>query len=150
MSKYRFVAKDMSQTVSKCAIYNNLKDAIVRWQSGQNRFPKFKHRFHGQSYQAIAGKGETQVEGQIKQPFASLDELAALERNNTPSRSLKSSGGKTVAKRSRTHERESQLARRLKLYLPSYIIVSPVFDKTPNTRQQRLSSTVRVVLGLSR
>ena len=35
-------AKDMSQTVSKCAIYNNLKDAIVRWQSGQNRFPKFK------------------------------------------------------------------------------------------------------------
>ena len=62
-------AKDMSQTVSKCAIYNNLKDAISRWQSGQNRFPKFKHRSHGQSYQAIAGKGETQVEGQrIKSP----------------------------------------------------------------------------------
>ena len=62
-------AKDMSQTVSKCAIYNNLKDAIGRWQSGQNRFPKFKSRFHGQSYQAIAGKGETQVEGQrIKYP----------------------------------------------------------------------------------
>ena len=62
-------AKDMSQTVSKCAIYNNLKDAIGRWQSGQNRFPKFKKRSHGQSYQAIAGKGETQVEGQrIKLP----------------------------------------------------------------------------------
>ena len=62
-------AKGMSQTVSKCAIYNNLKDAIGRWKSGQNRFPKFKHRFHGQSYQAIAGKGETQVEGQrIKLP----------------------------------------------------------------------------------
>ena len=62
-------AKDMSQTVSKCAVYNNLKDAIGRWQSGQNRFPKFKKRSHGQSYQAIAGKGETQVEGQrIKLP----------------------------------------------------------------------------------
>ena len=62
-------AKDMSQTVSKCAIYNNLKDAIGRWQSGQNRFPKFKNRFHGRSYQAVAGKGETQVEGQrIKLP----------------------------------------------------------------------------------
>ena len=62
-------AKDMSQTVSKCAIYNNLKDAIGRWQSGQNRFPKFKKRSHGQSYQAIAGKGETQIEGQrIKLP----------------------------------------------------------------------------------
>ena len=59
----------MSQTVSKCAIYNNLKDAIGRWHSGQNCFPKFKHRSHGQSYQAIAGKGETQVEGQrIKLP----------------------------------------------------------------------------------
>ena len=45
-------AKDMSQTVSKCAIYNNLKEAICRWQSGQNRFPKFKNRSHGQSYQA--------------------------------------------------------------------------------------------------
>ena len=55
-------AKDMSQTVSKCAIYNNLKEAICRWQSGQNRF-------HGRSYQAVAGKGETQVEGQrIKLP----------------------------------------------------------------------------------
>ena len=62
-------AKEMSQTASKCAIYNNFKDAIVRWKSGQNRFPKFKHRSHGQSYQAIAGKGETQVEGQrIKLP----------------------------------------------------------------------------------
>ncbi len=62
-------AKDMSQTVSKCAIYNNLKEAIYRWQLGQNRFPKFKNRFHGRSYQAVAGKGETQVEGQrIKFP----------------------------------------------------------------------------------
>ena len=34
-------AKDMSQTVSKCAIYNNLKDAIGRWC--------------GRRYQALGG-----------------------------------------------------------------------------------------------
>ena len=60
---------DMSQNVSKNAIYTNLKDAIGRWQSGQNRFPKFKKRSHGQSYQADSGRGTITVVGQrIKLP----------------------------------------------------------------------------------
>ena len=59
----------MSQNVSKNAIYTNLKDAIGRWQSGQNRFPKFKKRSHGQSYQADSGRGTIPVVGQrIKLP----------------------------------------------------------------------------------
>ena len=59
----------MSQNVSKNAIYTNLKDAIGRWQSGQNRFPKFKKRSHGQSYQADSGRGTIPVVGQrIKFP----------------------------------------------------------------------------------
>ena len=60
---------EMSQNVSKNAIYTNLKDAIDRWQSGQNRFPKFKKRSHGQSYQADSGRGTITVVGQrIKLP----------------------------------------------------------------------------------
>ena len=59
----------MSQNVSKNAIYTNLKDAIGRWQSGQNRFPKFKKRSHGQSFQADSGRGTITVVGQrIKLP----------------------------------------------------------------------------------
>ena len=60
---------DMSQNVSKNAIYTNLKDAIGRWKSGQNRFPKFKKRSHGQNYQADSGRGTITVVGQrIKLP----------------------------------------------------------------------------------
>ena len=60
---------EMSQNVSKNAIYTNLKDAIGRWKSGQNRFPKFKKRSHGQSYQADSGRGTITVVGQrIKLP----------------------------------------------------------------------------------
>ncbi len=60
---------DMSQNVSKNAIYTNLKDAIDRWKSGQNRFPKFKKRSHSQNYQADSGRGTITVVGQrIKLP----------------------------------------------------------------------------------
>ena len=60
---------EMSQNVSKNAIYTNLKDAIGRWQSGQNRFPKFKNRSYGQSYQADSGRGTiTVVDQRIKLP----------------------------------------------------------------------------------
>ena len=58
-----------SQNASKNAIYTNLKDAIGRWKSGQNRFPKFKKRSHGQSYQADSGRGTIPVVGKrIKLP----------------------------------------------------------------------------------
>ena len=60
---------EMSQNASKHAIYNNLNNAIGRWKSGQNRFPKFKKRSHGQSYQADSGRGTTPVVGRrIKLP----------------------------------------------------------------------------------
>ena len=60
---------DMSQNTSKNAIYTNLKDAIECWKSGQNRFPKFKKRSHGQSYQADSGRGTIAVVGKrIKLP----------------------------------------------------------------------------------
>ena len=60
---------DMSQNVSKNAIYTNLKDAIGCWQSGQNRSPKFKKRSHGQNYQADSGRGTITVVGRrIKLP----------------------------------------------------------------------------------
>ena len=55
---------EMSQNVSKNVIYTNLKDAIGRWKSGQNRFPKFKKRSHSQSYQADSGRGTITVVGQ--------------------------------------------------------------------------------------
>ena len=58
-----------AQNASKNAIYNNLNNAISRWKSGQNRFPKFKKRSHGQSYQADSGRGTTTVVGRrIKFP----------------------------------------------------------------------------------
>ena len=62
-------SSDLSQYAAKNAIYNNLNDAITRWRSGQNRFPRFKKRSHGQSYQADNGRGTITVEGQrIKLP----------------------------------------------------------------------------------
>lgn len=61
--------KGLSQNASKYAIYSNLNDAITRWMSGQNRFPRFKKRIHGQSYQADNGRGTITVKGQrIKLP----------------------------------------------------------------------------------
>ena len=60
---------ELSQNVVKNTVYHNFKDAIARWQSGQNKFPKFKKRSHGQSYRADSGKGTTPVAGQrIKLP----------------------------------------------------------------------------------
>ena len=60
---------ELSQHAAKNAIYNNFKDAVARWRSGQNKFPKFKKRKHGQSYQADNGKGTVIVEGnRIKLP----------------------------------------------------------------------------------
>ena len=59
----------LSQNASKNVIYNNFKDAITRWRSGLSRFPRFKKRSHGQSYQADSGRGTIPVEGQrIKLP----------------------------------------------------------------------------------
>ena len=54
---------ELSQHAAKNAIHNNFKDAVARWRSGQNKFPKFKKRAHGQSYQADNGKGTILVEG---------------------------------------------------------------------------------------
>ncbi len=60
---------DMSQNASKNAIYTNLNDAVKRWRSGQNRFPKFKKRAHSKSYQADSGRGTISVVGKrIKLP----------------------------------------------------------------------------------
>ncbi len=53
----------MSQNASKNAIYTNLNDAVSRWKSGQNRFPKFKKRSHRKSYQADSGRGSIKVVG---------------------------------------------------------------------------------------
>ncbi len=61
--------KAMSQCVSKNAIYTNLNDAVSRWKSGQNRFPKFKKKSHSKSYQADSGRGTISVVGKrIKLP----------------------------------------------------------------------------------
>ncbi len=60
---------DMSQNASKNAIYTNLNDAVSRWKSSQNRFPKFKKRSHSKSYQADSGRGTISVVGKrIKLP----------------------------------------------------------------------------------
>ena len=61
--------KALNQRAAHNAIYFNFQDAIRRWQSGQSRFPKFKKRSRGQSFQADAGRGTTIVEGhRIKLP----------------------------------------------------------------------------------
>ena len=56
--------KDLSQTPANTAIWDNLSNAITRWRSGQNCFPRFKKRSHGQSYQADSGRDTISVEGQ--------------------------------------------------------------------------------------
>ena len=59
----------LNQRAAHNAIYYNFQDAIKRWRSGQNKFPSFKKRAKGQSFQADAGRGTTIVEGQrIKLP----------------------------------------------------------------------------------
>ena len=61
--------KALNQRAAHNAIYFNFHDAVKRWQSGQSRFPKFKKRSRGQSFQADAGRGTTIIEGQrIKLP----------------------------------------------------------------------------------
>ncbi|RKU13403.1 transposase [Candidatus Poribacteria bacterium] len=61
--------KALNQRAAHNAIYFNFQDAIRRWQSDQSRFPKFKKRSRGQSFQADAGRGTTIVEGhRIKLP----------------------------------------------------------------------------------
>ena len=61
--------KGLNQRAAHNAIYFNFQDAVSRWRSGQSRFPRFKKRSHGQSFQADAGRGTTHIEGQrIKLP----------------------------------------------------------------------------------
>ena len=61
--------KELNQRAAHNAIYFNFHDAVKRWQSGQSRFPKFKKRSRGQSFQTDAGRGTTIIEGQrIKLP----------------------------------------------------------------------------------
>ena len=50
----------MSQNASKNAIHN-FNDAVKRWRSGQNRFPKPKNRSGKQSYQADNGTNSVKV-----------------------------------------------------------------------------------------
>ena len=60
---------ELNQRAAHNAIYFNFQNAVKRWQSGESRFPKFKKRSRGQSFQADAGRGTTIVEGQrIKLP----------------------------------------------------------------------------------
>ncbi|MCG9131434.1 transposase, partial [Candidatus Poribacteria bacterium] len=61
--------KDLSQNPANKAIWDNLSNAISRWRSGLSRFPRFKKRSHGQSYQADSGRGTIAVEDKrIKLP----------------------------------------------------------------------------------
>ena len=60
---------ELSQIPANQAIWTNLNNAITRWRSGLSRFPRFKKRSHGQSYQADSGRGTISVDGQyIKLP----------------------------------------------------------------------------------
>ena len=52
---------EMSQNASKNAIHH-FSDAVKRWKSGQNRFPKPKNRSGKQSYQADNGTNSVRVE----------------------------------------------------------------------------------------
>ena len=78
--------KDLSQTPANKVIWDNLSNAITRWRSGLSRFPRFKKRSHGQSYQADSGRGTIAVEDKrIKLPkigwvrmFQSLRYLGAI------------------------------------------------------------------------
>ena len=55
-------AKDLSQNASKNAIHD-LYDAIARWKSSQNRFPKFKRKGRSMSYRASNGRNTVKVDG---------------------------------------------------------------------------------------
>ena len=60
---------ELSQRAADTAINTNLGDAIQRWRSGQNRFPKFKNRACRHSYTANNGAEVVKVEGKrIKLP----------------------------------------------------------------------------------
>ena len=60
---------ELNQRAAHNAIYFNFQNAVKQWRSGQSKFPKFKKRPHGQSFQADAGRGTTLIEGQrIKLP----------------------------------------------------------------------------------
>ncbi len=60
---------ELSQIPANQAIWTNLNNAIIRWRSGVSRFPRFKKRSYGQSYQADSGRDTISVEGQyIKLP----------------------------------------------------------------------------------
>ena len=59
----------LNQRAAHNAIYFNFQNAVRKWKSGQSKFPKFKKRSKGQSFQADAGRGTTIIEGQrIKLP----------------------------------------------------------------------------------
>ena len=61
--------KALNQRAAHNAIYFNFQNAVKRWKAGESRFPKFKKRSRGQSFQADAGRGTTIIEGQrIKLP----------------------------------------------------------------------------------
>ena len=61
--------KALNQRAAHNAIYFNFQNAVKRWKAGESRFPKFKKRSRGQSFQADAGQGTTIVEGhRIKLP----------------------------------------------------------------------------------
>ena len=60
---------ELNQRAAHNAIYFNFQNAVKRWKAGESRFPKFKKRSRGQSFQADAGRGTTIIEGQrIKLP----------------------------------------------------------------------------------
>ena len=54
--------RGLSQNASKNGICN-LGDAVKRWQSKQNKFPRYKKRSGRHSYQADNGAGSIKVEG---------------------------------------------------------------------------------------
>ena len=57
------------RTLQRMRFTITCKDAVARWQSGQNKFPKRKKRSHGQNYQADNGRGTILVEDKrIKLP----------------------------------------------------------------------------------
>ena len=61
--------KALNQRAAHNAIYFNFQNAVRKWKSGQSKFPKFKKRSRGQSFQADAGRGTTIIEGRrIKLP----------------------------------------------------------------------------------
>ena len=61
--------KAMHQRIADNAIYGNLNDAISRWKSKQNKFPRFKKHSHRKSYQADYGRDSIKVvDKQIKLP----------------------------------------------------------------------------------